>query len=93
MNTKCIVSGTAALALSALLFTACNNENDPTPAIGSEYVTIAPTVTGEVITKAGSVYGETGDKLYLYYNTAGSSTTGQYARFPLRRCHLGSGYG
>ena len=81
MNTKCIVSGTAALALSALLFTACNNENDPTPAIGSEYVTIAPTVTGEVITKAGSVYGETGDKLYLYYNTAGSSTTGQYADF------------
>lgn len=81
MRTKQILSGTAALALSALLFTACSNENDPTPAISSEYVTIAPTVTGEVITKAGSSYGQTGDRLYLYYKTAGSSTTGQYADF------------
>ena len=65
MRTKQIVSGTAALALSALLFTACNNENDPTPAISSKYVTIVPTVTGEVITKASSSYGQTGDPLYL----------------------------
>lgn len=81
MRTKQIVSGTAALALSALLFTACNNENDPTPAISSKYVTIVPTVTGEVITKASSSYGQTGDQLYLYYNTAGNTATGQYADF------------
>ena len=81
MNTKCIVSGIAALALSALLFTACSNENDPTPTISSQYVTVAPTVTGEVITKAGSSYGQTGDKLYLYYNTAGNATPDQYADF------------
>lgn len=81
MRTKQILSGTAALALSAVLFTACNNENDPMPAISSQYVTVAPTVTGEVITKAGSSYGQTGDKLYLYYNTAGSSTPDQYADF------------
>lgn len=81
MRTKCIVSGTAALALSALLFTACSNENDPAPAISSKYVTIAPTVTGEVLTKAGSSYGQTGDKLYLYYNTAGNATADQHADF------------
>lgn len=81
MRTKQIVSGTAALALSALLFTACNNENDPTPAISSKYVMIVPTVTGEVITKASSSYGQTGDQLYLYYNTAGNTATGQYADF------------
>lgn len=81
MRTKRILSGTAALALSALLFTACNNESDPTPAISSEYVAIAPTVTGEVITKAGNSYGQTGDKLYLYYNTAGNATTDQHADF------------
>lgn len=81
MRTKQILSGTAALALSALLFSACNNESDPTPAISCEYVTVAPTVTGEVITKAGSSYGQTGDKLYLYYKTAGSSTSDQHADF------------
>jgi len=81
MRTKQIVSGTAALALSALLFTACNNENDPTHAISSKYVTIVPTVTGEVITKASSSYGQTGNQLYLYYNTAGNTATGQYADF------------
>lgn len=81
MKTKCIVSGTAALALSALLFTACSDENDPTPAISSEYVTIVPTVTGEVITKASSSYGQTGDKLYLYYKTAGNATSDQFADF------------
>lgn len=81
MRTKRILSGTAAFALSALLFTACNNESDPTPAISSEYVTIAPTVTGEVITKAGNSYGQTGDKLYLYYNTAGNNTADQHADF------------
>lgn len=81
MKTKSLVSGTAALALSALLFTACNNEDNPVPVISSEYVTIAPTVTGEVITKANASYGQNGDKLYLYYNTAGNTANGQSADF------------
>ena len=69
------------MALSALLFTSCSNEDDPVPAISSQYVTIAPSVSGEVITRAGSAYGEDGDKLYLYYNTAGSTTANQFADF------------
>ncbi|KKB50211.1 hypothetical protein HMPREF1212_03371 [Parabacteroides sp. HGS0025] len=81
MKTRSLVSGTAALALSALLFTSCSNEDDPVPAISSQYVTIAPSVSGEVITRAGSAYGEDGDKLYLYYNTAGSTTANQFADF------------
>lgn len=82
MKTKSFLSGTAALALSALLFTSCNNDDTPEPAISSEYVTIAPSVTGEVITKADDVaYGEQNDKLYLYYNTAGNSTDNQSADF------------
>lgn len=81
MKTRSLVSGTAALALSALLFTSCSNEDDPVPAISSQYVTIAPSVSGEVITRAGSAYGENGDKLYLYYNTAGSTTANQFADF------------
>lgn len=81
MKTKSLVSGTAALALSALLFTACNNEDNPVPVISSEYVTIAPTVTGEVITKANASYGQSGDKLYLYYNTAGNKANNQSADF------------
>ena len=81
MKTKSLVSGTAALALSALLFTSCSSEDDPTPAISSQYVTIAPSISGEVITKAGSAYGETNDKLYLYYNTAGNTTANQFADF------------
>lgn len=81
MKTRSLVSGTAALALSALLFTSCSNEDDPVPAISSQYVTIAPSVSGEVITRAGSAYGENGDKLYLYYNTAGSTASGQFADF------------
>lgn len=81
MKTRNLVSGTAALALSALLFTSCSNEDDPVPAISSQYVTIAPSVSGEVITRAGSAYGEDGDKLYLYYNTAGSTTANQFADF------------
>ncbi|WP_455639442.1 fimbrillin family protein [Parabacteroides sp.] len=81
MKTKSLVSGTAALALSALLFTSCSSEDDPTPAISSQYVTIAPSISDEVITKAGSAYGETGDKLYLYYNTAGNTTADQFADF------------
>lgn len=81
MKTRNLVSGTAALALSALLFTSCSNEDDPVPAISSQYVTIAPSVSGEVITRAGSAYGENGDKLYLYYNTAGSTTANQFADF------------
>lgn len=81
MKTRSLVSGTAALALSALLFTSCSNEDDPVPAISSQYVTIAPSVSGEVITRAGSAYGEDGDKLYLYYNTAGNNTDNQSADF------------
>lgn len=81
MKTRSLVSGTAALALSALLFTSCSNEDDPVPAISSQYVTIAPSVSGEVITRAGSAYGETGDKLYLYYNTAGNDNSDQFADF------------
>mgnify|MGYP000372066579 CR=1 FL=1 len=81
MKTRSLVSGTAALALSALLFTSCSNEDDPVPAISSQYVTIAPSVSGEVITRAGSAYGENGDKLYLYYNTAGNNTNNQSADF------------
>ena len=81
MKTRSLVSGTAALALSALLFTSCSNEDDPVPAISSQYVTIAPSVSGEVITRAGSAYGENGDKLYLYYNTAGNNTDNQFADF------------
>lgn len=81
MKTRSLVSGTAALALSALLFSSCSNEDDPVPAISSQYVTIAPSVSGEVITRAGSAYGEDGDKLYLYYNTAGSTTANQFADF------------
>lgn len=81
MKTKSLVSGIAALALSALLFTSCSSEDDPTPAISSQYVTIAPSISGEVITKAGSAYEETGDKLYLYYNTAGNTTADQFADF------------
>lgn len=81
MKTRSLVSGTAALALSALLFTSCSNEDDPVPAISSQYVTIAPSVSGEVITRAGSAYGENGDKLYLYYNTAGNNTENQSADF------------
>lgn len=81
MKTRSLVSGTAALALSALLFTSCSNEDDPVPAISSQYVTIAPSVSGEVITRAGSAYGEDGDKLYLYYNTAGNNTDNQFADF------------
>lgn len=81
MKTRSLVSGTAALALSALLFTSCSNEDDPVPAISSQYVTIAPSVSGEVITRAGSAYGENGDKLYLYYNTAGNNTDNQSADF------------
>lgn len=81
MKTRNLVSGTAALALSALLFTSCSNEDDPVPAISSQYVTIAPSVSGEVITRAGSAYGEDGDKLYLYYNTAGNNTENQSADF------------
>lgn len=81
MKTRSLVSGTAALALSALLFTSCSNEDHPVLAISSQYVTIAPSVSGEVITRAGSAYGENGDKLYLYYNTAGSTTANQFADF------------
>lgn len=81
MKTRSLVSGTAALALSALLFTSCSNEDDPVPAISSQYVTIAPSVSGEVITRAGSAYGENGDKLYLYYNTAGNNTDNHFADF------------
>lgn len=81
MRTKSLVSGTAALAFSALLFTACNNENDPLPVTSSEYVTIQPSVSGEVTTKAGSAYGQTGDKLYLYYDEAGNTTDSHYADF------------
>ena len=93
MRTKQIVSGTAALALSALLFTACNNENDPTPAISSKYVTIVPTVTGEVITKG---------KQLLWADRRPTVSILQYGRkysyrpvcrFPLRWRHLGFGRG
>ncbi|MCS2892926.1 fimbrillin family protein [Parabacteroides faecis] len=81
MKTKKLVSGITALALGILSFTACNNEDTPTPSVSNEYVTIEPSVSGEVITKAGGSYGQTGDKLYLYYNTAGNTTTAQYADF------------
>lgn len=81
MRTTSLLSGTAALALSALLFTACNSEDDTLPVTSSEYVTIQPSVSGEVITRAGSTYGQTGDKLYLYYNDAGNTTDGRYADF------------
>lgn len=81
MRTTSLLSGTAALALSALLFTACNSEDDTLPVTSSEYVTIQPSVSGEVITKAGSAYGQTGDKLYLYYDEAGNATNDQNADF------------
>lgn len=81
MKTKSFLSGTAALALSALLFTSCNNDDTPEPAISSEYVTIAPSVTGEVITKANVAYGQQNDQLYLYYNTAGNNAADQSADF------------
>lgn len=82
MKTKSFLSGTAALALSALLFTSCNNDDTPELAISSEYVTIAPSVTGEVMTKADNVaYGKENDKLYLYYKTAGNNATDQSADF------------
>lgn len=81
MKTKSFLSGTAALALSALLFTSCNNDDTPEPAISSEYVTIAPSVTGEVMTRANVAYGQQNDQLYLYYNTAGNSTPDQFADF------------
>lgn len=81
MKTKSFLSGTAALALSALLFTSCNNDDTPELAISSEYVTIAPSVTGEVMTKADVAYGQEHDKLYLYYNEAGNNTADQFADF------------
>lgn len=81
MKTKSFLSGTAALALSALLFTSCNNDDTPELAISSEYVTIAPSVTGEVMTKADVAYGQQHDQLYLYYNTAGNSNANQFADF------------
>lgn len=81
MKTKSFLSGTAALALSALLFTSCNNDDTPELAISSEYVTIAPSVTGEVMTKTDVAYGQQHDKLYLYYNEAGNNTANQSADF------------
>lgn len=81
MKTKSFLCGTAALALSALLFTSCNNDDTPEPAISSEYVTIAPSVTGEVMTRANVAYGQEHDQLYLYYNEAGNSTADQSADF------------
>lgn len=81
MKTKSFLSGTAALALSALLFTSCNNDDTPELAISSEYVTIAPSVTGEVMTKTDVAYGQQNDQLYLYYNTAGNNTADQSADF------------
>ena len=81
MRTSKVLGNLSTLALSALLFTACSNDDTLSPVANSAYVTVAPSVSGEVITKAGSAYGQNGDKLYLYYETAGSSTANQYADF------------